>query len=235
MRNDLSGLLATAESLRGIQNLEIVVVDGSDEAVADSGVFEFWDVYIAGAQSGVYDAMNRGVARASGSWILFLGAGDTVDPEVLRPAIETLKSSEPEALHLYPVLMGADREPGVPETRKPVWTEELIWRNTIHHQGTIAPRSLLLLSPFEVRFKILGDYHWILRAYLNRQPVVVHNGPPIVLAAAGGLSRQFTAQLYREEWALKRDLLQRKWQLWVMPFVLTGKWTFKRWARLRAN
>lgn len=235
VRNDLSGLQKTAESLRGVHHLEIIVVDGSDEPVEDSGVIVFWDVCIQGAQSGVYDAMNRGVEEASGHWILFLGAGDTVDQELLQSAIETLKASPRETIHLYPVHMGADREPGVPEIRRPFWSQKLIWRNTVHHQGTMAPRTLLTEHPFDVRFKVLADYHWVLRAFLLGKPTKVHRGLPLATAASGGISRQFNVPLYAEEWAIKRDVLNGKWQLWVMPFVLLAKWGFKRWAHLRAN
>lgn len=235
VRNDLEGLQKTAESLRSFQQIEIVVVDGSDEPVADSDIFAFWDLCISGARSGVYDAMNRGVQQAHGTWVLFLGAGDTLEPQILRHIIEDLKTSDRASIHLFPVHMGSDREPGVPEIRLPVWSEELIWRNTVHHQGTFAPRNLLLQKPFDPRFKVLADYHWILQAFLNGSQAIVHEGSPIAMAASGGLSRQFTPQLYREEWALKRELLSGKWQLLAMPFVLLGKWGFKRWARLRAR
>lgn len=235
VRNDLEGLKKTADSLRGLDQIEIVVVDGSDEAVTDSDIFPFWDICISGARGGVYDAMNRGVNEAQGNWVLFLGAGDTLDPPILRNLLEELKTSPREIIHLFPVDMGSDREPGVPEIRQPFWSQELIWRNTVHHQGTIIPRDLMLQSPFDVRFKVLGDYHWILRAYLAGRQVVVHDGGPIAKAASGGLSRQFTMRLYREEWALKRELLQGKWQIFAMPWVLAGKWAFKRWARLLAR
>ncbi|EOR94023.1 Glycosyl transferase, group 2 family protein [Arcticibacter svalbardensis MN12-7] len=61
-------------------NIEIVVIDGG----SDDGTLELLSKYkdkiaylISEPDKGIYDAMNKGVAVASGEWINFMNAGDS--------------------------------------------------------------------------------------------------------------------------------------------------------------
>lgn len=81
--NDLQALKCTVASVARIRgcDLQYLVIDG---ASAD-GTAEYlgspelsWVTWISEPDAGLYDAMNKGLARATGRYVLFLNAGDTV-------------------------------------------------------------------------------------------------------------------------------------------------------------
>ena len=79
----------TADSLsaQDEQDFEWLVIDGSssdqtlDEIRRRSSIITYW---ISEPDSGISDAWNKGLTRAAGSYVLFLNAGDTYDPDFLR-------------------------------------------------------------------------------------------------------------------------------------------------------
>jgi len=83
-KNDLPGLMATYESLVSqdcsLDCLEWIVIDAesSDGSVEFlKGLHPGFDfTYISEGDSGIFDAMNKGVDKAMGQYLLFLNAGD---------------------------------------------------------------------------------------------------------------------------------------------------------------
>ena len=233
--NDAEGLRATLQGLSNLpaavqDQLEVVVVDGAssdatlDVAAAHSTTI---DHLVSQPDEGVYDAMNRGVTRCRAPWVLFLGAGDVVLEEGIMHALEQLRRTDRAHALAYSVKALEPREPGVPALFSPRWDASIQWRNTIHHQGLIVPFRWLQERPFDVAFRVLADYAWLLDGH--RRGDIVHCHAQHVLAAVpgGGLSRQFNGSLYMEEWTLKSTRLA--WlQLACHLAWLPAKWAFKQ-------
>ena len=61
------------------KNFEIIVVDGKSK---DGTINEIRKIknkkfqFIIEKDKGIYDAMNKGVSKCSGSWVIFLNSGD---------------------------------------------------------------------------------------------------------------------------------------------------------------
>ena len=86
--------LASVREQRG-ENFECVVIDGA----STDGSREWLETQrirlgslVSEPDHGVYDAMNKGVARATGEWVIFLGADDRlVTNDVLSCAEKMLR------------------------------------------------------------------------------------------------------------------------------------------------
>jgi glycosyltransferase involved in cell wall biosynthesis len=73
-------------------NFEYIVIDGMS-ADNTNRIIEkysgYIDSYLSSADLGIYDAMNRGIKLARGTWLLFLNAGDELaDPDIISYLID---------------------------------------------------------------------------------------------------------------------------------------------------
>lgn len=95
VKNAAHELPETLQSVfgQGYQNFEYIVVDGgSDDGTIDI-VKSYGDAikYVCEPDEGIYDAMNKGIAIASGDVLYFLNAGDTLyDPHVFTDVVSVI-------------------------------------------------------------------------------------------------------------------------------------------------
>lgn len=80
--NDLANLQRTVESVNHLNkrtHLQFIVIDGgSTDGTADylASVGSLVDRWISEPDTGIYDAMNKGIDLATGDWLIFMNAGD---------------------------------------------------------------------------------------------------------------------------------------------------------------
>lgn len=163
---------------------------------------------------GIYDAWNKACAMARGEWLIFLGAGDELAaPHTLAECIKKLETVSAETTLVYgrqtllsPVARTALETCGAPWTD--IQNKWDIGRPVLPPHGATFHRKTLFTDkqPFDLRFSIAADSHFLLRAIKFHTPVFV----PIEVTRApiGGISfRLDTAkQVSREITAINRDL-----------------------------
>ena len=171
--------------------------------------------------------MNRGLSGATGSHVWVVGAGDVPDQDGLAHALAVMGSDKSPTAHAWSVAALPPLEPGVPDRFEPDWGVKLTWKNTMHHQGLVAPRAWLESHPFDPSLNILGDYAQMLEWRNMGHHVACHPERILCRVAPAGLSRTFNVALYREEWRMKRARLEGP-RLWAQPFWLVAKWAFKQ-------
>ena len=88
-RNNLAGLTRTIESVLGQtdRDFEYLVIDGassdgSRELLEQTPGIDYW---VSEPDAGIYEAMNKGLARASGEYLQFINSGDRLfEPDTIR-------------------------------------------------------------------------------------------------------------------------------------------------------
>ena len=145
------------------RNKELIVIDGgSVDGTPDiiekyrSGI----SVYISEKDRGVYDAFNKGVLRASGDYVLFLGADDSFyNRNALGKVAKWIaKRDFPDLLSTQ--ILYIDKSWAYIEKKTSLYN----WREGIRrkqpmipHQGLYTKRSILLEHPFSLEYKICSD------------------------------------------------------------------------------
>ncbi len=130
---------------------ELVVIDGgSDDGTIE--VLKEWndkiDYWLSEPDSGIYDAMNKGIAASRGEYILHLNAGDTLKTIPSESLAACLKDN----VDVASFAVTTDRG----ETFRPETGFPLRFRNTWHHQGTFYRRLPHIV--YDTRYRIYADF-----------------------------------------------------------------------------
>lgn len=223
--NRIAAALASLSIQKNIQ-LEVIVVDGANEPEAFQSLptYSFPITFIHEKDNGVYDAMNKGISKAQGTWIYILGSDDVLAND---NTLSNLISRGSQA----DIIFGNVENTGLSHSATtkihiPSFPNGMIWKHTLHQQGVIYKRSLFQERAFNTDYKILGDYefHFHLK---NKNVTVEYVNETVAQCDANGLSKRYVWKLYAEEIRLKKEHLNALEWLLVVPFVIS-KYVFKK-------
>jgi glycosyltransferase involved in cell wall biosynthesis len=174
---------------------ELLVVDGgSSDGTVDiierNAARVAW--WLSEPDRGIYHAWNKGVERARGDWICFLGADDYLwRPDVLGRLSPILASAYPRFRVVYgeiAMVNAAGQE--VLRVAQPWPAARARFRHimSIPHPGLMHHRSLFAeRGLFDESFKIAGDYELLLRE-LSRNDALFVPGLVVAGMTHGGVS-----------------------------------------------
>jgi glycosyltransferase involved in cell wall biosynthesis len=226
--NDAKGLARTLGSVgsQSLRDRESIVIDGAstDGSVevireqAAAGVVTDW---VSEKDAGIYDAMNKGIRRARGTYLVFLNGGDTFSAD---DALERFfAAGEPKEDLLYSDAV-VENEDGT--TR--IWDvpEQLDWDffmlTTLPHQSSAFRRDLFdRIGLYDTVFRMGGDHELYLRAVVARGCTWRKVPVPLARMYWGGFSnRPENYGLLRSERVLAKEralspLLLAHWEEYV--------------------
>ncbi|WP_298815791.1 glycosyltransferase family 2 protein [Chloroflexus sp.] len=169
-----------------------VSTDGTIERLQALGVR-----VIVSPDTGIYDAMNQGIAHSRGRYLCFLNAGDRfAGPDVLATVAEALtRSGNPDFLygdvrsfvnhpHLGIGRAGEGRLIRYPDRLTRFW----LYRKMICQQVWFVRREIYLDRPFATDYRILADYAYLLDMVLRRRVRYYHLAKEVAIFDGGGVS-----------------------------------------------
>lgn len=173
--------------------LEYIVIDGASTDNTMSIISNYKSKIthlLSEPDSGLYDAMNKGLGLASGDFVIFMNAGDTFyNTDTVRKVME--KGKNADFVYGRPLVMAQDG------TQKE-------WHKMIPTDASIRPESFLLgmvvchqaifvrrsIAPnFDLRWKISSDIDWTIKV-LKKSKAVYFYHSHVCLYLAGGLSNK---------------------------------------------
>jgi glycosyltransferase involved in cell wall biosynthesis len=170
-RNDATGLEKTITSVleQSCPHIEYIVIDGASTDNSLDIIRQHTDRidhWISEPDSGIYNAMNKGIARATGDWLIFMNAGDTF-------ASNDCASLFLAGNHQAGIVFG-DQIRVMADGSKQHWKGPgkvdflFFYRSGIPHQSTFTHRKVFEeIGPFREDFKIYSDWEHAERAVLK--------------------------------------------------------------------
>jgi glycosyltransferase involved in cell wall biosynthesis len=179
VRNDLPGLTKTGLSLASqtCHDFEWVVIDGASTGlnkIAKDMLTPSPTTFISEPDAGIYDAMNKGWKEASGDWVLFLNAGDTLcQDRTLADVIPQLDHSERD--WAFGMVRNVDNQGNVIGIQNASPFNRMghaLGNTTVPHQATFMRKGLLeRLGGFNPHIGTAADQELIYRAALQGPPL----------------------------------------------------------------
>ncbi len=184
------------------------LVDTYDSVmVQQTGLFDYWIVdgastdgtrewlesrddpafyWISEKDSGVYDAMNKGIDLSQGRFLLFLGAGDRLLPGILQEMADFIQQN-PSPLPRFIYGNVRDLQTGRPFTAGR-YSKIRICHENICHQGIFHERSIFdLLGGYDLRYPIMSDWAFNLRCFGDPRIARLHYPKTVADFEGGGL------------------------------------------------
>ena len=183
-------------------------------------------VYVREPDTGVANAMNKGLARATGDAIYILNDDDAIfDRDVFRIMSACLQEMGTDLV--FGDVDWLDPETGHRSRRRHNQVNKL----TLIHKGMNQPAILHRAAVFQQcgvydeEFRIAGDHEWLLRAFMKFNVSATYLRLPVALCALGGLSNS-------ETFATRRSAERRKaTERWFTPRQIERSNTYRRLIR----
>ena len=160
-------------------HFEYIIIDGASKDTTPK-IIEKYRPYIhtlvSEPDKGIYDAMNKGLALATGDYLCFLNAGDSLrEDDILMRMVQSIHSKElPDVLYGETALVDEQRH--FLRMRRLSAPETLTWKSfkqgmLVCHQAFFAKRSLA--EPYDLRYRYSSDFDWCIR--IMKKSKTLHN------------------------------------------------------------
>ncbi|MBE6094936.1 MAG: glycosyltransferase [Schwartzia succinivorans] len=204
--------------------VEYIIIDGgSTDGTVDilreySTHLAYW---VSEADTGIYEAFNKGIQAATGDYLYFLGADDCLcDKDILFKVAENLDDSI-DILSAGVYVVRSD------------WNLEKIIDNEhardincfdgemIPHQGMFTKTNILKERHFDTSFQLAGDYDFFMECYFDEKIKFRFVDFPVAYYATGGAGSSAGELNLRER--------RRIWTKYHIDYLLkkTEKWNFQ--------
>lgn len=173
-------------------NIEYILIDGASTDGTKDIIYKYKDriaQFISERDKGIYDAMNKGLALATGDYVLFMNSGD----EIYAPeTVTSVFASAPSGDIYYGETEMFDEDWNSLGQRRHRAPEHFDWHSfkfgmNVSHQAIYIKRSLT--QPYDLKYKYSSDIDWILKA-AKKSSNVVNTHLYVAKYLVGGISKK---------------------------------------------
>ncbi len=195
VRNNAVQLEQTIQSLltQTCQDFEYIIIDGESTDDFLEVVKRYPDsriTWTSEADRGIYDAMNKGIARATGRIIGTLNAGDFYLPQTLELVAAAYQEAKQSDLAIAGDLQMITKSGLLHLDRSAPGRSKLYF--SVHQPGLFVTKTIYeQYGLFDTSYLIAGDYDFILRIYslIN----IIFLGKTITQTSPAGVSGDYYA------------------------------------------
>jgi glycosyltransferase involved in cell wall biosynthesis len=186
-------------------NIEYILIDG----LSNDGTHEIISKYqnriklISEKDEGIYDAMNKGLALATGDYVLFMNSGD----EIYAPDTVTKVFAAADDADIYygETEMIADSGKSLGQRRHKA-PDIFTWRSfkygmSVSHQAIYIKRTLT--EPYDRQYHLSADIDWIIKA-IKKAKKIVRVERYVAKYLVGGMSKHKHRQSLQERFNIMK-------------------------------
>ena len=192
-RNNASGFHKTVESVvtQDCTDFEYLIIDGAstDESTAVINEFligkyadkiSYWS---SEPDSGIYNAMNKGIQKARGTYVYMLNSGDWLEKNAVLNITRKLQKEKPDLL-LFLLNFWDTGEKIQSEIRFP----EKLRISTMCHQGLVYKKAFhIKYNLYDENYKFAADYDFCIKCFYGKNIKISTVFLPLANFQSGGL------------------------------------------------
>lgn len=218
--NCLDTIKSTLKSVSRLDSkiFEHIVIDGGSTDGTIDIINEYasnLSYFVSEPDDGIFDAMNKGAARAVGDYILFLNSGDILHENF--SINQEFLSDENTLIYFSYKISGSDvvHKPGI---RHPFGLPT-------SHQAILIPRNVFNTYNFSQSFKVAADFNQYISIKMNSEIKHIYCNDVISIVLPGGFSFE-NRHLMHKEYAqiLKSNFGIFKWIAYIVWSSSSYRW-----------
>lgn len=175
--NAASVLQRTLDSVKeqSYQQIEHLIIDGAskDDTISMVEAYKaqcpYEVVVLSEPDKGLYDAMNKGLRLATGDYLVFLNAGDTLHAnDTLETIVSSLQTVNKQPGVIYGDTAITDGEGKFLYLRRLRPPKQLSWKSfrqgmLVCHQAFYALTAIAKDIPYDLRYRYSADVDWCIK------------------------------------------------------------------------
>lgn len=181
-------------------DLEYIVVDGGSTdgtMLIVQKYAPYIGQYVSEPDSGIFDAMNKGISMASGDVIAFLNSDDWYEENALNSVMTVFEDSDCDCVCCDNYVIGKNGRREYFDASK-FSIKDLYIQMIYYHSSIFGKKELFKKNEnFDIRYKFAADYDWFLRS-VKKGAKLRYIHQPVFTFCYGGVSSVNEIECARE-------------------------------------
>jgi glycosyltransferase involved in cell wall biosynthesis len=219
-------------------DIEVLIMDGDSidntAAVANHFVSNYSFVhFFSEPDLGVYDAMNKGIAKAEGEWIYFLGSDDVL---FQNNTLNLLFGKSKTIFEVSDIVYGnvVLKEQNILSTYHENFNILNFFHTNICHQAIFYRKSVFnKIGGYEIAYPVFADWEYNMRCFFDDSLRIKYIPDIIAYFSMNGLSNNSTDEFILNKIHLMNKLLQDKHVYYRLHFNNIKNTQNNLWERVR--
>lgn len=179
VRNDIGNIGRTIESVLSQDTalFEYIVIDGASTDGTTNIIEDFRpqiECVLSEPDSGIYNAMNKGIRLAKGDYSIFMNSGDTfADSNVLASVASELEHHAPDVVYGHVVLCDKSGQSFIKQASLP----KNYHRMYFCHQSSFVKTTILKNMFFDEKYRMSADFKMMKELFKQKKSFLYINAP----------------------------------------------------------
>lgn len=196
--NCVDGINRTIQSIinQKCSGVQYIVLDACSNDGTTEEILKYKDKIdiIVEKDKGIYDAMNKGIEKAKGEYLYFIGSGDILIDDILSKVYKYAKRGEHDVIY-GGVEVGEKRERNCFE-----YSQKIMFAKNICHQAMFFKKDIFeKFGVYKLKYKYLSDYEKNLRIFGDKCTKKLFINEIIAHYEGNGASDNFVDEAFKED------------------------------------
>ena len=209
--NGIAHLEQTIQSIlnQNYENIEYIIIDGGSTDGTVELIRQYEDkiaYWVSEADDGIYDAMNKGIAKATGEIVGLINADDWYEPHAVSTVVDTFATTDAEVVHGSLVIV---QEDGSTFVKKVAYDLSSLKKGMLLNHPTVFVKRALYetYGGFNTGYRIVADWEKMMTWWMKGVNFIGINDT-LAYFRMGGVSSEYLKKSFEEKHSVRQALGQ---------------------------
>lgn len=223
--NNKTGLQRTIESVfpQTFTDYEYIIIDGGSTDGSKELIEKYQNKFVytvSEKDTGIYQAMNKGIVKAKGDYLFFLNSGDILNSQ---NSLATFFNNTNGEDIVYANILIENNGNYHTKTCPPELSFRFFFQDTLPHQSTIIKKTLFhKVGLYNENLKIISDWEFFMNAICLHNATYKHIDACVSIYEENGISTHLeNHEIFKKE---RETVLLNNYKLFIKDYRVAAEW-----------